>query len=385
MELKDLREKEARFVVCVACNPSGLGVDGVFVRLKGTGRTLQIKFIATRTFPYSSSLRNRLMATRFDARDLGLLNFELGGLLADAAIEMMKMAEHEECVVDFIASQGHVVSHVPPRSDSPYGYLAVGESAVVAERTGLPVFSDFAQRDIAGGGQGAPLEAYPDYLLFGRTNRTVACISLGAVTSITVITPKMEEVTAFQSGPGMLAVNSAVRRLSSNSHENDDRGALAEKGEVIDEFLEYMLEHPYYNRVPPKSTTRDEFSYENYLRDALDARSDRSMNDLLATVTAAVAYSVIRSLSRFVMSRYEVTRMVLTGEGAHNVVITEQLKKAFPEIVIRTSDEYGIPTQSWACVASAILANEALCGTPASIPSATGCAVSLVLGKLTLG
>ena len=385
MDFNRMREKDARFVVSVACNPSGLGIDGAVVRIKGTGRGLSLKFIGWRSFPYSVGLRNRLMATRFDSRDLGVLNFELGGLLADAARELMSVAEQEDCKVDFVAVQGHVLSHVPPRGESAYGSLAVGETAVVAERTGLPVISDFAQRDMAAGGQGAPLEAYPDFLLFGRTNRTVACVTLTGLTNVSVITPQQEEVISFQSGPGMLAIDSALRRLSSNSHETDIKGVIAERGDSIDEFLEYLLEHPYFNRVPPKSASRDEFSFESYLRDALDARTDHSMNDVIATITTAVAYSIVRALSRFVIPRYDVTRLVLTGEGAHNTDITAQLKKAFPEIVLRTSDEYGIPAQSWGCVSLAILANETVCGTPSSIPSATGCAVALVLGKVTLG
>lgn len=385
MDLNVVREKRVRFAIGLMCNPTGLGIDAALVRIKGTGPSLSLKYIAWKSLPYAAGLRIRLSAPKFDGRELGVLNFELGELLAEAALEMLHTAGEEKCEVDFIAMQGHALGHTPPRLDSSPGILTLGESSVVAERRGLPVVSEFAQREMAAGGQGAPLEAYPDWVLFGRSGRTVACIHLSAITSMTVITPKIESIMAFHTGPGVLAIDGALRHLTNGMQESDSKGVLGAKGEVIDEFLEYLLDNAYFNRVPPKSASRDEFGFEAYLRDALAARTDHSLNDLMTTLTTAVSYSIIRSFNRFVKSQYDVSRVVLTGEGAHNATIVDQLKKGLPpNAVVRTSDEYNVPPDAWAAMAVAILGNEAIFETPANIPGATGSKHPVVLGKFTL-
>jgi anhydro-N-acetylmuramic acid kinase len=173
-------------------------------------------------------------------------------------------------------------------------------------------------------------------------------------------------------------------RLLTSGRENLDRdGAMAGKGVVIDELLDYLLGHPYFNEPPPKSTGREDFGPEVYLRDAIASRRDQTPEDIMATVTTAVAYSIVRAFNRWVKPNYDVTRFIISGGGAHNKTLVTRIKAGLPGIKVRLSDSYGIPVDAREAIAFAILGNETICGTPANVPSATGATHSCVLGKIT--
>ena len=383
MNLEEIRNKPARFIVGLMSGSSSDGLDAVLVRVKGTGPGMAMKLIAHRHFPYSSGFRTRLLAEHMDAREICLLNFELGGHFADGVAEMLKLAEENNCTVDFVASHGHTVAHCPPSADDHYGTLQIGEPSVIAERAGLPVVSDFRPRDMAAGGQGAPLVPYADWILFRRAETPVACLNLGGIANFTVVTPEFEDVIAFDTGPCNMAIDGAVRLLTRGTKEMDKDGVAAAKGLVIDEFLEYLLSPRYFRKVPPKSTGREEFGPANYLRDALAARREHSYEDLVATVTHAVAKSILDAFTRFIKPQYEIPNVVVGGGGANNKTLMKLLRKGLHGITVFKSDQYGIPLEAREAIAFAILGNETVCGTPANVPKATGARHPAVLGKIT--
>jgi anhydro-N-acetylmuramic acid kinase len=383
MNIEKLRSKPVRFVIGLMSGTSCDGISAALVRIKGTGPGLHLKFIDRGDFPYPPSLRNRLLDPRLTAQDACVLSFELGERLAQAAKEMMNIAWAEGLTVDFVASHGHTVAHVPPRGDHPYGTMQIGEAAIIADRTGLPVLSDFRPADLASGGQGAPLVPYADWVLFARPERTLVCLNIGGIANMTVVTPEFENVLAFDTGPGNMAIDGAVRLLTRGEQSIDTDGALAAKGVVIQEFMDYLLSHTYFDRKPPKSTGREEFGPEVYIRDALALRRGHSPEDLMATVTAAVAQSIVRSLDRFVRPNYTIARVVVSGGGVFNKTLFGMLKNGIPDITIHTSDQYGLPSSAREAVSFAILGNETICGTPANVPQATGASRPAFLGKLT--
>lgn len=382
MDLRSIQQKGTRHVIGLMSGTSCDGIDAALVRIKGTGPSMNIKLGKFETFPYPDSLRNRLLDPRIGANQVCSLNFELGEAMAGAAETLLKGAQEDLCDVDFIATSGHTVAHLPARGGGPRGTLQIGEPAIIAERCQLPVVSDFRPRDMAAGGQGAPLVPYVDWLMFRRSDRTVAICNIGGITNVTVVPPDMKNVLAFDIGPGNMAIDGAVRLLTAGEQQMDTDGEAAARGVVIDEFLEYLLDHPYFAEVPPKSTGREEFGPEIYLRDALASRSDQSYEDLLATVTAAVAYSVVRAHNRFIKPQFEISRLVFSGGGAHNATLLKRIKEGLPEIKMRTSESYGISVDAREAVAFAILGNETICGTPSNVPSATGAHRSVVLGKI---
>jgi anhydro-N-acetylmuramic acid kinase len=383
MDLSALREKRERFIVGLMSGTSCDGIDAALVRIKGTGPKLHLKFIGIRSFPYPDFLRNRLLSPVMSSHEVCQLNFELGERFGDAVRDMMKLAEEEGCSIDAVASHGHTISHLPPRGDGRYGTLQIGESAVIAEMTGLPVISDFRQRDMAAGGQGAPLVPYADWVLFSRPDRTVACLNIGGIANFTVVPPEFEKVFAFDTGPGNMAIDGAVRLLTRGSEFMDNNGAAAAKGIVIDELLEYLLSHPYFERKPPKSTGREEFGAEVYLRDALASRKDQKYEDLVATVTSAVAYSIVRAFNWYIKPQHEISRIIVSGGGARNSTLLKMIQKGVADVPVRTSDQYGISSKAREAMAFAILGNEMICGSPSNVPQATGASHPVILGKYT--
>lgn len=386
MSLSKIRKKGIRFAIGLSCGASCRGVDAALVRIKGSGPSLHMKLLKYQRFPYSQGLKNRLMSDRKTGREISLLNFELGDKLANTALEMSKTAHEELAEVDFFALQGHSVAHIPPRGpDSLVGALQIGEPSLVAERLEMPVVSDMHVRDLAAGGQGNPLNAYADWSLFSREDRTMACLHLSTVATLNVIPPDFEEVMGFDVGPANMAIDGAMRLLTSGSHTMDRQGKAAAKGVVIDEFLEYLLDHHYFNRVPPKCTGKEEFGPELYLRDALSGRKNHSMEDLVATVTAAVGYSISRAYNRFIKPRYSVSRLIVSGGGVDNRTLMHHVKKGVEDVVVRVSDEYGLPHDALDACSMAILGNETICGKPSNVPQATGARYPVKLGRITLG
>ncbi len=383
MDLRVIQKKPARFCVGLMSGSSCDGVDAALVRIKGTGKSLVMKLIAHETFPYTTGLRHRLLDEHMTLKDACALDFELGERFSEAAQAMMDRAQKDETPVDFVASHGHTLAHLPPRANERIGTLQIGQSAVVAEHCGVPVVSDFRPRDMAAGGQGAPLVPYADWLLFHSLKRPITCLNIGGIANFTVVTPDFRNIQAFDTGPGNMAIDGAMRLLTKGNQEMDTDGKAAKTGMIIDEFLNYLLDHPFLSKLPPKSTGREQFGMQVYLRDALAARSEHSLEDLVATVTEAVARSIIEAYDRFIKPENPAEHIIVGGGGAHNKVLMERLKEGFAGAQVFTSDQYGIPTDAREAIAFAILGNECIMGTPANVPHATGAERRVILGKIT--
>lgn len=385
MEWQQIHEKEVRYGIGLMSGTSCDGVDAALVRIKHTGPELALKLIAFKSFPYTSAMRLRLLAPKMDAHELCALNVELGELFAQASRHMIAKAQHDDIEVDFIASSGHTVAHCPPPQYDVPGTLQIAEAAIIAERCSVTVVSNFRPRDLAAGGQGAPLVPYADWVLFNRPDRCSAFLNIGGIANVTVVPPALEDVLAFDTGPGNMVIDGAMGLLTAGKQSMDKGGALAQQGKVIDEFLEYLLDHPYFLAPPPKSTGREEFGPEVYIRDALASRRDHNVEDLIATITTAVAQSIVQAIKTYVLPEFDVERLIISGGGTHNKTLTKQIKSGLPELTVRRSDHYNIPVDAREAIAFAILGNETLCGTPANVPSATGANRRVVLGQITPG
>lgn len=360
------------------------GIDVAVVEMSGCGPDFEAGLVAFDTLPYPPGLRVRLLAPSMDARDITLLSFELGGRLAEAAVRGKAMAEEAGLAAAFVASHGHTIAHYPPGKDANgVGTLQIGEPAVIAERTSLPVVSDFRPRDIAAGGQGAPLVPCADWLLFRREDATVVTLNIGGIANFTVVTPELEDVVAFDSGPGNMAIDAAVRHVTRGAEHMDADGATAAIGSVADEFFDALLKHPYFQKEPPKSTGREDFGHDVFLRDAIESRKLYSNEDIVATVTAVVAESIARAYNDFVVPRRDIARLIVSGGGVRNKTLMRMLKEALPGVNLRTSDQYGIPSDAREAIAFAILGSETLAGNPANLPKATGARRPVFLGKIT--
>lgn len=386
MDWEVLRKKEERIAIGLMSGTSCDGIDAALVHLTGSGPCTGVRLVDFSTIPYAPEVRARLLAPLMDAQEICILNFLLGELLANAVCAMAKKAEERGLEVDFVASHGHTVAHFPPGGKSGFiGTMQIGESAVIAERTGLPVVSDFRPRDMAAGGQGAPLVPFADWILFRQEDCTVACLNIGGIANITVVPPDFERILAFDTGPGNMIIDGAVRILSRGAQALDKDGKAAAGGRVVRELLHQLLDHPYFALEPPKSAGREQFGTEVYLCEVVAAQKHHSFGDLVATVTEAVGQSIVQAYNRFVQPRCKPERLILSGGGAFNRTLVRLLEQGLPDTPVHRSEEYGIPSDAREAVAFAILGNETVCNHPANVPSATGARRPVILGTITPG
>jgi anhydro-N-acetylmuramic acid kinase len=278
-----------------------------------------------------------------------------------------------------IGSHGQTIWHEPGHStwqlDAP---------AVIAERTGLPVVSDFRVRDVAAGGQGAPLVPIADALLFAG-NEWRALQNIGGIGNVTVVPPDgtLASVRAFDTGPGV-GVLDAVVRLVDPTLRYDVDGGLAARGRVLQPVVDQLLAEPYFRAEPPKSTGRELFdaAYVQRLIALCRAHAaDITNPDLVATATALTAQSIADAYRRFIPE--PVTETLIAGGGAKNATLRRMIAEAVSPLQVTSFDERYFDGEAKEAVAFALLAHLHLEGLPGNVPTATGARGPRVLGMLT--
>jgi len=333
---------------------------------------------------YPKSIRDevRKLGTA-DAGTICRMNFTLGEYFARAALTVIREAGLEPDAVDLIGSHGQTVFHVPPQGRQTASTLQIGEADVIAERTGAPVVSDFRTRDIAAGGQGAPLVAYVDHLLFHQEDRVRLRLNIGGIANVTVVTPAFEDLMAFDTGPGNSGLDTLVGILSRGEKAWDEDGRLAARGRIDENLLARLMAHPYLNLPPPKSTGRETFGL-TWVESVLRGRGNIRLEDVLATLTMYTAQTIHFGWTEWVKPKHQIAEVILSGGGARNLTLLAHLRRLFRPIPVRGLEEFGHDPDAAEAVAFAILANETLHSNPSNVPSATGARWPAVLGKLSL-
>lgn len=364
---------------------SGTSADGISAAAarfsRGEGSGVRAELLAYQSRPYASSERGRLLAAieRGTPAEYCRLSFDLGSWLADAALAVMAKAGLAPRDVRAIASHGHTVWHDPPHSTWQFG-----ESAVIAERTGIDVISDFRVRDLAAGGQGAPLVAIADALLFSAPSHWRALQNLGGIGNVSIVPPSPNgtAVRAFDTGPGCAVIDGVTRALRPDLPYDVD-GALARGGTAISEVVAELLREPYFAASPPKSTGRELFSsayIERFIERCRAARPDASTEDIVATAVELTAASMADALRRFV--REPVTEVVLSGGGARNPALVDAITASVQPASVRIFDEIFFDGDAKEAVAFALLGWLHLERRAGNVPVATGARGPRVLGKL---
>ncbi len=260
--------------------------------------------------------------------------------------------------------------------------LQIGEASVIAERTGIPVVSDFRPRDIAAGGRGAPLVPYVDYLLFRHPRRGRVALNIGGIANITAIPPaaRPDQVIAFDTGPGNMVIDALVAEHTGGKRKFDRDGRWRREGASTGRLLDRLLAEPYYRQRPPKTAGREQYGRE-FVERLL--RTKLPLPDLIATATALTAASVALGIRRFVPA--PVDELIVSGGGAHNPVIMNHLAALLPGVAVATSSDFGIDIDAKEAIAFAILGYETWRRRPSNLPSATGARHAVVLGKVCYG
>jgi len=392
--LERLAGKPEKLVVGVMSGTSADGVDAALVQIRGSGEQLTWRFLRHETLHYSVKVRDLILRccdpAAGDAATLCRLNVLLGELFARAVQHVAEKAGVDPKAIDLVGSHGQTVQHLPTpvtiTGIQVRGTLQLGEPAVIAERTGITTVASFRARDMAAGGQGSPLVSLVDFLLFRNRSRGRLVLNIGGVASLTAIpaSAPAERVMGFDTGPGNMVIDGLVSHMTGGRESFDHGGRYARGGRASDDLLARLLDHPYLLLPPPKSCGREEFG--RALLDSIVKDSGAlPPKDLVATLTRFTAESIAFACRRFVMPHNVYEEAIVSGGGARNDFLMEQLRSAIPELSIKHSDEYGLPAGAKEAVAFAILANETLHGHTGNLPSVTGAARPVVLGTIVPG
>jgi anhydro-N-acetylmuramic acid kinase len=292
-----------------------------------------------------------------------------------------------------IGSHGQTVFHLgaPARFQGKVrqpSTLQIGETSIIAERTGIPTVGDFRPADMAAGGQGAPLIPFVDYLLYRDAQRGRAALNIGGIANLTVIpaSARPEDVFAFDTGPGNMIVDALVERITRGRATYDRDARIALSGRTIPELLSRLMREPYLLKKPPKSAGREQFG-ETYAHVLIVWGNQHHAGpaDLVRTATVFTALSIADAFRRFILPRAKVEELIVAGGGARNPLIMAQLAGSLPGIEIVPAGRFGIAAEAKEAFGFAILAYETYHGRPSNLPSATGAKHPAVLGKIVNG
>lgn len=335
----------------------GIDVAAVNFTLSGDELFGHVSYFAT--VPYEPALRARLLAALPPAA------VSLGEVCALDTLIGQAFACAARADVDLICSHGQTVFHWPS-----LGTLQIGQPAWIAERTGVPVVSDVRVRDMAAGGQGAPLVALLDTLLLAGLPGRAAALNLGGIANITVLGPPP---LAYDIGPANALIDAATLAATGGAQHYDRDGLIAASGTVSEPLLRRFLAEPYYRVAPPKSTGKELFN-ASYL-DGLPPGAD-----LVATVTALTAYTVAASVKA-----HGIDTLVISGGGVRNPTLISLMRQQLPGVRLMPSDELGAPSDAKEAIAFALTGWLTWHGLPANVPACTGAGAPRVLGTVTPG
>lgn len=369
---------------------SGTSLDGIsaavarFPSKQDDAGATRAQLLAFVQRPYASAQRDRLRRALVagSAEEYCRLGYDLGAWLADAAVAVLAEAGVAKSEVRAIGSHGQTIWHDPPRST-----WQLGESAVIAERLGIDVVSDFRAADVAAGGQGAPLVPLADAVLFAG-DRWLALQNVGGIGNVTIVPPNgaADGVRAFDTGPGVVVIDGVVRALFPG-RTFDENGALGSQGSAIHGVVDQLLRHDYFKAAPPKSTGRELFDQAYVERLIEQCRRERpgcSGADVVATAVALTARSIADAYHRFVAE--PISEVLVSGGGAKNGALMTALQQAIGSAVpVRSFSDVHFEGEAKEAVAFAFLAKRFLDGHPGNLPRVTGARHSLLLGKLTPG
>ena len=353
---------------------SGTSLDGVDAALVQFNNEQQPFVLKTHFLAYPTDLRAAILAlqhpTENELETTALMANTLANLYADAVHQLLEIAKIKPNEVAAIGCHGQTIRHRPELGFT----LQIGNSAVLAEMTGITVVSDFRSRDIAAGGQGAPLVPAFHQAIFSHSTLNRAVINIGGIANITYLS-QSSPLIGFDSGPGNMLLDAWIKQHKNLNY--DANGAWASTGQVIEPLLATMLSEPFFNLTPPKSTGRDLFN-DKWLKKHLAGNSYQPQ-DVAFTLVSLTALSIHHALMQYCC---EVDEVYLCGGGAHNTLLVNQLQSLLSNKKVETTDKLGIGLDWVEAIAFAWLAELCLNHHTASLPEVTGAKGARILGAI---
>ncbi len=410
--LIEIARKKKRVVIGLMSGTSVDAIDAVLVRIEGNARDgARIEKLRFTSFGFPPEIQTRIKLLFERERDRKLtdpqtgehpapwtieeichLDFVLGELFAQAANRLIADAGMKNEDVDLIAAAGQTIWHRPRPTTEPStaslswldepittrSTLAIGQSAVIAERTGIITIGDLRVRDVAAGGHGAPLVAYFDWGQLRHPKLARAMQNIGGIANVTYIPPNagLEDVIAFDTGPGNMVIDSLMYLVSNGTQTFDCDGETAARGHVQEEALAWCMSDPYFELKPPKTTGRERFGRQFAARMA-ERFKTLAPDDLIATATAFTAESIAHAYREFIAR--PVDEMIVAGGGARNPTLLRMLRERLPGTDVKVYEFL----QEKEAMAMALIASDSISGLDTNVASVTG-GHATVLGKICL-
>ncbi len=379
--------RPSRMIVGLMSGTSLDGLDLALCRISGSGRSTRVEVLNFDTVPYQDSFRNdvrSIFSKRMaDLEKVCLLNAQIGKLHAMLVREFLKRCSIAPGEVDCIASHGQTIYHAPRRLHRNPAYpdatLQIGDGDHLAIGTGIITLSDFRQKHLAGGGEGAPLALYGDYLMFTSAAEDRILLNMGGISNFTFL-PRDgngERIISTDVGPGNTLIDALTQKYFGQPFDKD--GLIARSGTVNESLFQAMVSHPFFKEALPRTTGPELFNLA-FIESAVAESAPESLTpaDLVATATMLTARTIVNELEK----QYPGVSLSIyaSGGGAHNPVIMEEIGRHMPHCTVGRSDDLGISGDAKEAVLFAVLANETLCGSVIQI----GSAPAVTMGKISL-
>jgi anhydro-N-acetylmuramic acid kinase len=376
-------------VIGLMSGTSADGVDAALVEWPDGADAKPFRLVAFRAEPFDGALQDRihaLAAGRLPGtdvlRELAALDVLLGERFAAAASAVAREAGVPLDRVDAIASHGQTVAHHPELRAT----LQIGDPSLIAERTGVTTVADFRPRDVAAGGEGAPLAPFFHFAALGDPRESRVVLNLGGIANVTVLPAggDPDAVLGFDVGPANALLDTVVRTLSDGRERMDRDGARARRGRVDPALLARLLDDEFLRRAPPKSTGRERYGWAEGEALAGEWRAaGRAPDDLVATLVAFGAEAVARACRDF--GGGAPARLLVCGGGSRNPAVMAALAAALPGTLVEPTDAAGVPADAVEAMAFSLMGRNALLGLPNHLPRCTGASHAVVLGEVARG
>lgn len=400
--------RRSRIVLGLNSGTSADGVDAVTCEITGRGPAMRVQVLGHLYRKYEPELRQRILAAMAPAEtrteEICRLDTEIGRAFARTAAAAVKKLGLKR--LDLIGSHGQTICHLPPgvgrrsksagrqrpRAREPAGTLQIGSPAVIAARLQTPVVAHFRQADMAVGGQGAPLTPWTDHVLFRHAKRNRIVQNIGGIANLTWLPAggRVEEVIAFDVGPGNMVIDALVSHFTKGREQFDRHGRRAARGVVDSRLADTLMDYEFLAKPPPKSCGREQYG-EQWVRRLLSRRRKRrlSPDDWIATATDSAALGIVLSYATFLRWYEDRDReIILCGGGVRNRSFMRSLEHylelVFGEVKICTTGDYGIPPQAKEGVSFAMLAAACVDRVPANLANVTGAGRRVVLGQVCI-
>ena len=370
------------------------GVDAALVEISEGKNGPDIELIDFLSINYKKEFRKKILETtdlyKSNVKKVSQLNIKLAEKFSNVVFDLLKKSDFTPADIDLIASHGQTIYHNVEDKEG-ISTLQIASASFIAERTGITTVYNFRMRDLAAGGEGAPLVPYTDYLIYSSKHKNRVLQNIGGIANYSYLPAdgELKDVIGSDNGPGNMIIDNAVEILTDGKLDFDKDGKMAKKGEVSQKLLKEMMDHPFILKKPPKSTGRADFG-KNYAEKIIKKakKMKLSKNDIIATITSFTALAIVDSYQKFLSANID--EIIVGGGGSYNPVLLRKIKeyindKIEENIEVLKQEDLGYSSEAKEAVAFAVLGYQTMKGKTNNVPGATGAQAEVILGEIVPG